>query len=127
MTASADTEVTRALVLTRLFIEAIDARDLDALSMLTAENVEFRNPAGRSFYGREGLGRIVDAAGRARLWLVRRGKETVSCADDGVRISVPVIEFVSGAEIDGTANFEVRDSEVTALEVSSELLRASTR
>jgi hypothetical protein len=38
MSEAADTETTRALVLTSLFIEALDARDVDARLVLVAED-----------------------------------------------------------------------------------------
>ena len=48
MSEAADTEATRALVLTRLLIEALGAPDVDALVVLVAElvaeDIEFRNP-----------------------------------------------------------------------------------
>jgi ketosteroid isomerase-like protein len=65
MSEAPDTEVTCALVLTRLFIEALDARDVEALAILVAPDAEFRKPAGGSLYGREAVERIVDAASTA--------------------------------------------------------------
>jgi hypothetical protein len=127
MSETPDTDATRALVLTRLFIEALDARDVEALVVVVAQDVEFRNAAGGSLHGREAVERIVDAASRARVWLFRRGTETFSRADGAMRIDTPVVELVAATEIEGTANFEVRDGELTAFEVSSEMLRAAAR
>jgi hypothetical protein len=117
-------DIDRAVPLTRLFIEALNARDLDGLEALVGDDVEFRNASGgRSLRGREALERIVRAAAEARLRLVRRDGEGVTSHDAVVRIAVPVIEMVGGAEVQGTATFEVRDEKITAFEVSSELLR----
>ena len=115
MSEAADTEATRALVLTRLFIEALDARDVDALVVLMAEDTEFRNPSGGSLHGHEAVERIVEAASKARVWLFRRGTETLSRANGTMRIDTPVVELVGSSETDGTANFEVRDGEPTRL------------
>jgi hypothetical protein len=114
----------RAVVLARLFIEALNARDVDGLASLVDEQVEFRNAfGGRTLRGREAVQRIVRAAADARLRLARVGGEDVSMANGVVRVAVPVIELVGGAEIEGRADFEVSDARITAFEVSSELLR----
>jgi hypothetical protein len=100
---------------------------VDALVVLTAEDTEFRNPSGRSLHGREAVERIVEAASKARVWLFRRGTETLSRANGTMRIDTPVVELVGGSETDGTANFGVRDGELTAFAVSSEMLHAAAR
>lgn len=117
-------EIDRAVVLTRLFIEALNARDVAGLASLVSDDVEFRNATGgRSLRGRDALDSLVRAAKAARLSLVRRDGEEVSVEDGTVRVIVPVIELVGSAEIHGTALFEVGDDRITAFEVSSELLR----
>jgi ketosteroid isomerase-like protein len=114
----------RAALLTRLFIEALNARDLDALASIVSEDAEFRNAfGGRTLRGREAVERIVRAAADARLRLVRVGVEEIRITDGLARVTVPVLELVGGAEIEGRAEFEVRDGAITAFEVSSELLR----
>jgi ketosteroid isomerase-like protein len=117
-------DVDRATLLARLFIEALNARDVDGLATLVSDEVVFRNPmGGRHLRGREAVERIVRAAADARLTLARRDGEEVRPADGVLRIAVPVVELVGGAEVEGTAIFEVRDGKVTAFEVTSELLR----
>jgi hypothetical protein len=114
----------RATLVTRLFIEALNARDVDGLSTLVSDDVEFRNPLGqRSLRGREALERIVRAAADARLRLVRRDGEQVRVGEGVVQVAVPVIELVGGTEVQGTAIFELRGGAITAFEISSELLR----
>jgi ketosteroid isomerase-like protein len=114
----------RASLLTRLFIEALNARDLDGLTALVNDDVEFRNPVGgRSLQGREALERLVRAAADARLRLARRDVEEITVSEAGARVAVPVIELVGGSEVEGTAVFNVRDGKITAFEVSSEPLR----
>src|SRR5215207_9559017 len=53
---------TGAIVMTRLFTEALDARDLDALRVLVADNVGFRNREGGTVTGWDGMKTVVDAA-----------------------------------------------------------------
>jgi hypothetical protein len=117
-------EADRATLVTRLFIEAFNARDVDGLSTLVSDDVEFRNPLGdRSLRGRKALERIVRAAADARLRLVRRGGEQLRVGEGVVHVAVPVIELVGGSEVEGTAIFELRGGAITAFEVTSELLR----
>ncbi len=128
MSEAADTEATRALVLTRLFIEALDARDVDALVMLVAEDTESRNPSGGSLHGHEAVARIVEAASKARVWLFRRGTETLSRANGTMRIDTPVVELVGGSEPPRQGELRGTDDGVlTAFAVSSEMLRAAAR
>ena len=107
MSEAADTEATRALVLTRLFIEALDARDVDALVVLVAEDTEFRHC--------QVPGCLGESSGRCGLFSGCCGL-TPECRADRC-----------GSETDGTANFEVRDGELAAFAVSSEMLRAAPR
>jgi ketosteroid isomerase-like protein len=117
-------EVDRATVLARLFIEALNARDVDGMAALVSDDVVFRNPVGGcSLRGRDAVERLVRAASEARITLARRDGEEVRQADGVVTVAVPVVELVGGAEIEGTATFEVRDGQITAFEVTSELLR----
>lgn len=128
MITPAGTEIARALELAHLFIEALNARDVDSLESLVEETIEFRNPVeGRSLHGRQGLERIVEAAAEARVWLFRHGEESIPYAHGVVRVSVPVVELVGGGEIEGTAVFEIRDGRIASFEVSSEALRARAR
>jgi SnoaL-like domain len=117
-------DIDRAVLLTRLFIEALNARDAEGLATLVSDEVEFRNAAGgRSLHGREALERIVRAGRDAHLTLVRQGLEESVATDGPVHIAVPVLELVGSSEIRGTAIFEVSDDKITAFEVSSGLLR----
>jgi hypothetical protein len=116
-------EADRAVLLSRLFVEALNARDVEGLAGIVSEEVEFRNAfGGRTLRGREAVERIVRAATDARLSLVRTGAEEVTRAGGVARVRVPVLELVGGAEIEGQATFEVREGRITAFEVTSELL-----
>ncbi len=117
-------DVDRAVLLARLFLEGLNARDVDGLARLVNDDVEFRNaPAGRSLYGREALEVIVRVAREENVRIVRRDSEEIDPHDGGLRIAIPVLELVSGAEIPGMAIFDVRDDKIVAFEVSSEQLR----
>jgi ketosteroid isomerase-like protein len=114
----------RAVELTRLFIEALNARDLNGLAELAADEIELRNPAGgKSLRGREGLERLVEAARDADVLVARVGEPEVSSADGVTRVEQWVREIAGTARFRGVAIFEVRDGQVTAFEIDSELLQ----
>jgi hypothetical protein len=107
-----------AVEVTRLFTEAFNARDREALGVLTAEDAEFPTPSGRALRGEEGLQAIVGAATESDMIIARTGHE--EAAQDGAiqRLNVPVREvFHIGSELRGTARFTVRDGRVAAFEV----------
>jgi len=106
-----------AVVVTRLFTEALDARDLDALRVLVADNVEFRNREGGTLTGWDGLKAVVDAAQDADMIMVREGPEEIDSSDGVERITVPVREIIERDELHRTAVFEVCDEAVSAFEV----------
>lgn len=115
-----------SVLVSRLFIEALNAYDLGTLAALVSEEVEFPNPAGgRSLHGRDGLERVVHAAGEAGVTLARRGAEQVASTDGVTRITTRVVEHTGTglSIIHGTAVFEIADRKISAFEVSSELLR----
>ncbi|MGO9489670.1 MAG: nuclear transport factor 2 family protein [Solirubrobacteraceae bacterium] len=120
----AASDLDRAVMLTRLFIEALNARDLDGLATLVSEDVEFRNRLdGRDLHGRHGLEAVVHAAEQAHLRLARLDGEEVTALEGGTLIMVPVLEVIGSSEIRGHAIFEVRDGKIAAFELSSEHLR----
>lgn len=65
----------RAPVLTRPFIEALDARDVRALVVLVAQDAEVLNPAGESRHGRDALRADRRRGEQARVCLFRRLEE----------------------------------------------------
>jgi len=103
----------RPAELTRLFTEALNARDLDALLELVTEDAEYPTPQGRTLAGHDGLAAVVKAASDSDLLLARDGPEQV----DGKRLTVPVRELVHRSEQHRTAHFEVRDGRVARFEV----------
>jgi hypothetical protein len=117
MPESGVTEVGAALETTRLFIEALNARDVETLRATVTDDVELRTPQGRALRGYEGLDDIVRAAVETDLLLARRGEERVDEAAGATRVSVPVRELVRKGELRGTAVFEIRDGRIAAFEV----------
>jgi ketosteroid isomerase-like protein len=98
--------------LTRLFTEALNARDLDALRALVAEDVELSAASGPSLHGLKGLEAVVRAAADTDLLLVRTGPEQVDGSGETARVSVPMRVLVRKSDLGGTAQFEVRDGRI---------------
>ena len=113
------TDDSGAIIITRLFTEALDARDLDALRVLVADNVEFRNREGGTLIGWDGMQAVVEAAKDTDMFLIREGPEEIDSADGIDRISVPVREIIERDDLHRTAVFEVCDKTVSAFEVLS--------
>jgi hypothetical protein len=129
-TFSMTEQVSRALLLTRLFIESLNARDVQGLASLVSNDVEFRNQAGgRSLRGRSAAERLIAAAKEAELHLVRQEGEEVALGDHEhvVRVVVPVLEIIRGSEMRGTLSFEVRHGRISCFSASSEALEAARR
>ena len=97
---------------TRLFTEAVNARDLDALRDLVTDDVELAAATGASLHGPQGLEAVVKAAADADLLLARTGPEQVDASGETVRVSVPMRVLVRKSDIEGTAQFEVRDGRI---------------
>jgi ketosteroid isomerase-like protein len=108
---------TPSVEITRLFTEALNARDLDALRALVSEDAEFPSPTGNALHGHEGLERVVAAAGRTDLLLAREGPEDIADGTGAARVTVPVRELVSKTEQHASAVFEVRHGRIAEFEV----------
>ncbi len=106
-----------AILITRLFTEALDARDLEALRVLVADNVEFRNREGGTLAGWDGMKTVVDAARDSDMLLIREGPEEIDHSDGIDRVSVPVREIIDRDDLHRTAVFEVCDRSIAAFEV----------
>jgi ketosteroid isomerase-like protein len=103
--------------LTRLFTEALNARDRGAILGLVADDVEFPTPEDRSLGGEAGLDAVLKAAKDTDLLLAREGTEVVE-EDSGVtRVTVNVRELIHHSEQHGTAEFAVRDGRIARFEV----------
>jgi hypothetical protein len=123
MAAAAQPHGSRAIELTRLFLEALNARDLDALTKIADEGIELRNPRdGRVLSGRDELGRLVKAARDANVVIVRAGDPEITTSNQVTQVRQPVAEIVGTARVHGTAIFEVKGESIVAFEIDSELL-----
>ena len=109
-----------AVTLTRLFMEALNARDIETLLSLIHVNAEFPTLAGRTLRGAEGLQDLVRAAHDTDLLLVRTGPEIVD--DEGaarVRVRTPVREILRLSRLGGQAVFELAGDRVVLFEVGT--------
>ena len=83
------------VALTRLFIEALNARDHTAVRALVSDDAEFRGPNGSAIRGQDGADKLLDAAADVDLIVVRTATEEIE--DDGgvARVTVPVRDACS--------------------------------
>jgi ketosteroid isomerase-like protein len=99
--------------MTRLFTEALNARDVEALRALVTDDVELRSESGSSLRGPESLAAVVKAVSDTDIVLVRTGAEEVDEADGATaRVTVPVRVLVAGSSTHGRARFEIRDGRI---------------
>jgi ketosteroid isomerase-like protein len=104
------------VALTRLFIEALNARDYEAARALVSEDVELRGPNGSSLRGYPAASELLETAGHLDLVIVRTAMEELE-EDDGVtRVTVPIRELIRKEELFRTAVFRVRDGAITGYE-----------
>ena len=97
---------------TRRFVDAFNARDLDVLRELTTEDAEFRKPGGEVLHGPDGLKALLESAEDTdvRLFPLRDG--TVDEEDGLWRLTVPVRELIGPDDIEREAELEIRDGHV---------------
>jgi hypothetical protein len=112
MTTNIDTRT-----VTHRFIEAMNARDIDALEELIADNAEFRTPEGKVLTGREGAETLAAAAEGAGVTFADPGEEAVTEDRDVVRVLVPLDVIVRGSRLPGAAQFGIRHGRVAEFEV----------
>jgi hypothetical protein len=119
MTSETGTREAVGTDVTRLFIEGLNARDLETLRGYVTEDVEFRTRDGRALRGPDAVELLVTAAAGTNLFLARVGSETV---EGSGRVSVPVrVLLGSGDTLKGTAVFELRDGKVAEFEVITDV------
>jgi ketosteroid isomerase-like protein len=102
---------------TRLFVEALNARDHTAARALVSDDAEFRGPNGSSIRGRDGADRLLDAAADVDLIVVRTAIEEIEDDGDVARVTVPVREMIRKDDLFRTTVFEVREGAIAAYEV----------
>jgi hypothetical protein len=104
------------VALTRLFIEALNARDFEAARALVSEDVELRGPNRSSLRGYAAASELLETAAHLDLLVVRTALEELE-EDDGVtRVTVPIRELIKRDELFRTAVFEIRDGAISSYE-----------
>jgi len=104
------------VALTRLFIEAVNARDLEATRALVSDDVEFRGSRGSSLRGHAAVGEVLETVAHFDLLLVRVGVEQLEEHEDVTRVTVPVREIVGKDELFRTAAFEICHGAISSYE-----------
>jgi hypothetical protein len=118
-TEATSSQILSVVRVARLFIEALNARDVQTLLSLTDENAEFPARTGRTLRGAEGLQDLVTAVRDTDLLLVRTGAESVEEEPARFRIRVPVREIVRRSELHGEAIFELTGDRVASFVVAT--------
>jgi ketosteroid isomerase-like protein len=104
------------VALTRLFTEALNARDYEATRALVAEDVELRGPYGSALRGYPAASELLEAAAHVDLVVVRTALEELEQEDGAIRVTVPIRELFHNEELFRTAVFRVRDGAITSYE-----------
>jgi ketosteroid isomerase-like protein len=112
-----ETATTDARAVARSLIAAFNARDLDALRELVAEDAELRTLRGDALRGHEGLQAIVRTAEELDIRLVPVRDETVEEREGGARVAVPVRELIGPDDIERTLELELRGGRVSVFAV----------
>jgi hypothetical protein len=105
-----------AVAMTRLFNEALNARDFQAARVLVSDDVVFRGPNGSSLRGPAAASEVLEAAAHVDLIVVRTALEELADDDGATRVTVPVREIIGKVDLFRTLVFEVRDGAITSYE-----------
>ena len=94
--------------------EAFNARDREGFLGLLTEDVEFRNPLGKTMRGSEAASEFWDANVQQGVFVEQDGAERV----DGQQVAVPTImRMADGTELRSAGVFEVRDGKIAHFRV----------
>ena len=104
------------VALTRLFMEALNARDYESMRALVAEDLEVRGPNGSTLRGYPAASELLEAIAHIDLIVVRTALEELKQEDGGTRVTVPIRELIHNEELFRTAVFRVRDGAITSYE-----------
>jgi ketosteroid isomerase-like protein len=108
------TVVHQARDLANRFVEAFNARDVDALRQLITEGAEFRRVSGEALRGYDGLRALVHAAQDADLRLVPFRTGDVEEHGDAVVVTLPIRELIGPDDVERVAEFEILDGRIAA-------------
>jgi hypothetical protein len=106
----------RAIIITRLFIEALNARDFDAARALVSDDVEFRGPNGSELRGPAAASEVLESASHLDLLVVRTAHEEIRRDEGATRVTTPIREIIGRSELFRTAVFRVRDDVIAGYE-----------
>lgn len=101
----------------RRFIDAFNARDLDALRELVTDDAELRRASGEPLHGQDGVRALIAAAEDMNLRLVPLRRASVEEQDGRARVRLPVRELIGPDDIERVAELEIRDGRVAAFAV----------
>jgi len=101
----------------RRFIDAFDARDVDALLELVTDDVELRKLNGEALRGPDGVRTLLATAQDLDIRLVPFRGEEVERHDGHAHVTVPVRELVGPDDIERIVELEIRDGRVAAFAV----------
>jgi hypothetical protein len=107
------------VALTRLFIEALNARDFESTRALVSGDVELRGPNGSSLRGYPAASELIEACAHIDLVVVRTALEELDEDDDAITVTTPIRELVHREELFRTARFRVRDGAIISYETLS--------
>ena len=104
------------VALTRLFTEALNARDYEATRALVAEDLELRGPNGSALRGYPAASELLETVAHLDLVVVRTALEELKPEDGAIRVTVPIRELIHNEELFRTAIFRVRDGAIASFE-----------
>jgi hypothetical protein len=104
-----------ALHRARLFLDALNERDADAMRAVTTDDVEIRLVDGRSWRGPDGLAEFLDTARELELRVIplHRGEHAEE-RDGVVHVQLQVRELIGYDDIERIADFAVRDGHLAS-------------
>jgi ketosteroid isomerase-like protein len=101
----------------RLFLDALNERDADAMRAVVTDDVEIRLVDGRSWQGADGVAGFLDTAREMELRVIplHRGQHAEEREGDGVvYVEMRVRELIRYDDIERIADFTVRDGHVAS-------------
>jgi hypothetical protein len=110
-----------AVDLTRRFLDAFNARDVESMRDLVTIDAELVDAEGNDLKGFEGAVELLRVAAGLNVRLGRAGDEEAEEAEDEIRVTVLVrITGAGDDEQHGTAVFAVRDERVSEFRVEQD-------
>jgi hypothetical protein len=107
-----------AIELTRRFIDAFNARDVEAARDMAANGAEFIDAEGNALKGFDGADELLAVAARLNVRLGVVGDEEAAELEDEIRVRVPVrITGAEAGEEHGTAFVAIREGRISEFRV----------